>query len=69
MLHQRFRGIVCLWLALLFGSETGAFDTGQVHLYNTISQCKSSTEFFDVEHFKCRPCNAAAGLKVADNRK
>lgn len=45
-----------------------AANSVHVHRYNSIAQCKS-TDFFDLEHFKCRPCNATIGLTPSDSRK
>lgn len=56
--------VVVLLMMVLRSANTSPV----VFLYNSIAHCKSA-DFFDVEQFKCRPCNSTVGLMPADSRE
>lgn len=59
--------VIFLILASL-NSQLAVAEENKVFLYNRIEFCKAN-EYFDVNYFKCVPCDSNLYLVVADNCK
>lgn len=76
MLHQNqnsntilpLRVFSIIFAILIQNCQHATAEDSNIFLYNTIDHCKK-TEYFDVNYFKCKSCDAALLLKPAEDSK
>lgn len=57
---------VILFILASLNSQLAVAEENKIFLYNRIEFCKAN-EYFDVNYFKCVPCDSNLNLIVADD--